>query len=178
VHFTPEYLDKQRQFLVDEWIGDPAHPSPRSQLVSQQNNKHLAKHMAHRLHWIGISLFVLAALACVVHLIVDFGEWSPEWLRRLLTLFAVVFPVFGAAVGAIGSQAEFSRLAERSEAMVEVLKRHAQELKENLAEDPQAQAHLLSVHLGRIAEQTAQSLISDVLDWRVLFFAHPLSLPA
>src|SRR5262249_43701900 len=108
VHFTPEYLDKQRQFLLDEWIGDPAHPSPRSQLVYQQNNKHLAKHMAHRLHWIGISLFVLAALACVVHLIVDFGEWSPEWLRRLLTFFAAVFPAFGAAVGAIGSQAEFS----------------------------------------------------------------------
>jgi hypothetical protein len=117
-----------------------------------------------RLHVTAYVFFILTLPVCFAHLVYD-GAYS-HWL----TLFAVIFPAFGAAIAGILGQGEYERITKRSKAMQDQL----QEMVDKLDEAPR----LSSESLGEIAEEAAEIMTSEVLDWRVVFRARPLVLPA
>src|SRR5262245_34580357 len=90
----------------------------------------------HRLHHVGIGLFVLTGLACLVHGLPHLPEFG--LLHGLhehvagppLTFLGAVLPALGAAFAAIRNQGEFRRVTKRSRAMAARLRRVAQRLDE------------------------------------------------
>lgn len=101
-------------------------------------------------------------------------EWSFDpptaFQPKPLNMLAAVLPAFGASIAARATQGEFHRLAERSEAMAERLGAIAQELED--LPDPSV------AHLGDLAEEAADLMLAEVLDWRVMLLARPPELPA
>lgn len=112
-----------------------------------------------RLHWLGTIFFVATGLACFTHV---FVHW------RWLTWAAAVFPAFGAAFAAIRSHNEIERIARRARSMAQ----HLATLKKKLGA---TSAH--SRDLGPVAEEVAQCITNEVLDWRTLFEARGPRLP-
>jgi hypothetical protein len=148
------YLDAYRKFLTEYEI--------QSQITYHKENARCSHIIHHRLHRFGEVLFFLAFGVCVLHL------WSHSpWL----TFFAAVFPAFGAAAYSIRSHGEFQRIAERSEAMRQKLQEMANQL---LKRNDVRSSHAL----GQIAEAAADTMITEVLDWRIVFRAKPLVLPS
>ncbi len=133
--------------------------------------------VAHKLHVIHIWLFGFTIGAVALHLVEQLSHaagWHSSWLDRLsgkwLTLLAVVLPAFGASFAARSTQGEFHRLAERSAGMAARLKR--------IADDIEAMPDPSAAELGDRAVAAAELMLEEVLDWRVLFLARPLDLPA
>ncbi len=148
------YLQAYRKLLTEHEIQD--------QVRFHQGNAHRFHIIHRRLHLFGGGLFFLTLGVCVLHL------WSHSpWL----TLFAAVFPAFGAATYGIRNQGEFQRVAERSAAMNERLKEIANQLvKPGLV--------FSSRVLGQTAEATADIMTAELLDWRIVFRAKPPELPS
>ncbi len=119
--------------------------------------------LSHRLHHLGLLLFALTGIACLSHLYYH-GEYS-----RWLTLLSGVLPAFGAAFAGILFQGEFQRLAQRSEAMTRELGR----INNNLTILPE----LSHENLCLMANEVANIMITEVLDWRILLHDRPLNLP-
>jgi hypothetical protein len=120
----------------------------------------------HRLHHAGTVMFVITLLACVVHVIK--GGEAP-WLLVLAT----APPAFGAAFYSISNQGEFARSGDRSQAMVrqlDALKQH--NLARALASSDERFAELC-----KTAEDIAEVMISETIDWNVVFRYRPLNLP-
>jgi hypothetical protein len=101
-------------------------------------------------------------LACAFHI---------EYHSALLTFCAAFFPAFGAAIYGIRNQGEFQRIAERSGAMSVELDRT-----EKAVMDPDTV--LSSSTLGQAADEAVEIMAAEVLDWRIVFQARPLVLPA
>ncbi len=142
--------------------------------IKGQVNYHEGKsedshNVAHRLHWIGIWFFAAVLITCLVHLTFPHELQLHELVEEWATLLAAVLPAFGAALGGILSQSEFERIAKRSKAMQEQL----QKIVDKLDKAPL----LSSKSLGERAEEAAEIMTSEVLDWRVVFRAKPLGLP-
>ena len=133
--------------------------------------------VAHRLHVIHIWLFSITIGVVALHLVEQLshapGEhrsWLEGLLEKFLTFLAVVLPAFGASFAARATQGEFHRLAERSAGMEVRLKRIADEIT--------AAPELSTTELGDRAVAAAELMLQEVLDWKVLFLARPLDLPA
>jgi hypothetical protein len=92
------------------------------------------------------------------------------WLPRVLTVCAAVLPALGAAIYGIRSQGELQRIPKRSEAMSAEL---------GIIQDALTRAGpvLSSSTLGQAAEQVADIMTAEVLDWRIVFQERPLVLP-
>jgi hypothetical protein len=86
-----------------------------------------------------------------------------------LTLLDAVLPAIGAALAAIASQGEFGRIAERSHAMV--LRLRALLTRLRASDTP------TSVTSGEIAEEAAETMTAELLDWQITFRDKPLHLP-
>jgi hypothetical protein len=115
-------------------------------------------------------LFWLAGAACLVHLVLALLEIHPwRWVETMLNLLAIVFPGFGAALGAILHHGEFERIALRSQALEARLRSLADDL---------AAARPSSQDLGRIAETFSDMTMAELLDWRFAFLGKNLVLPA
>ena len=157
VKFDANYLKSVTGFL-DESIRDQINYHQRNARVSQKVNE--------RLRNVGLGLFFLAAAAAVCHL------FLPETWLNLLTTLTIVGPSFGAAAAAIRSQGEFERLTKSSRAMSSQLK--------SLCEKVQAlhPNDLSSVKLTQLAVESAQLMVKDVLNWRLVVEEKPLDLPA
>lgn len=112
-----------------------------------------------RLHRAGLGLFVATAVACAAHLV-----WHSPWL----TVVCAAFPALGAALEAIAVHAQLERVGKHSRAMFE----GQMGLVQFLARQP-----ALSRHLGPPCEAIAESMTSEVLDWRSLYSGR-LRLPA
>jgi len=172
VKFDSSYLEAYRILLRDALlIGNEASEKDAAKRVTGQLNYHRSnanrfKKLDHRLHILGIILFSATIFACAVHLLMPV-HFLVEWL----TLVAAVFPAFGAAFIAIRNHGEFSRIVRRSLAMCYKLEHLAIQLNE-------AGRILSANELGRIAENAADCMIAEVLDWRILFQERPLILPA
>lgn len=167
--FDAGYLSAYAVLLRDALIGSGAAGAAGAGLgQAPYHELNAARHerMDHRLHRAGTALFGATLAACALHLLV---HW--EWLSGWLTLAAAVLPALGAALAAIRSQGEFERVVKRSEAM----SRNLREIGTDLGRLVAAPS---SAALGALAEQAADCLVSEVLDWRVVFKARPLDLPA
>lgn len=133
--------------------------------------------VAHRLHVLHIWLFSITIGAVALHFVEQlnhFFEWHSSWLEWLpgnvLTFLAVMLPAFGASFAARATQGEFRRLHERSAGMEVRLQRIADEIT--------AAPALSATELGDRAVAAAELMLQEVLDWKVLFLARPLDLPA
>jgi len=171
VQFTKGYLASCQEFWRESLVEDQCryHDGNRERLVK----------LDHRLHWGGDMLFAGTFLACFLHVVLlrlegipDF-HWIPHRTSDCLTLLCAFLPALGAALAAIRSQAEAQRLAQRSEAMEDSLRR----LQLDLAGVPVADASLTSQRLRDCSDRVSDLMIKEMLDWRVVFQDRPLVLP-
>ena len=153
-------------------------------VIADQSRFHaLTAHRCHilqrRLHFAGITLFVLTALACTTHLCVDYQPRIEQAAQKgfgfenvsiWLTIAAAVLPAAGAALAGIVGQSEFERVGGRSHAMSAGL-----DSIERRLEDP-AKDNFRG--LSEIAEDAAHIMTAEVRDWHVLFKGRPIELPS
>ncbi|MBL8730118.1 MAG: hypothetical protein JNM25_16970 [Planctomycetes bacterium] len=178
---------------IERWLGMPTGVVDRHRLAgdltrlelmlrSQGSFHELASERAHRiehrLHWCGIATLVVTAVCCILHLLLH--PWHPpSRVTAALTFFCGFLPALGAAVAGISNQGEFRRIGKRSRAMQEQLRLlvgETQRLRERLA-DEHAQRPM-SPAVAELAARTARLMVTEVLDWRVVFLDQPLRPPA
>jgi hypothetical protein len=139
-----EYIEGYRRVLQKE-IG-------RQVKFHHASNKSYER-LHHRQELVVKLLFVLAATACVLQLTIDL----PRDYEILVRFCAIILPVFGAVVHAILHKGDFERIALRSHAIEARLSQLLEEVKKS---KPDAN------HLGRIAEEFAEVMMSELVDWR------------
>jgi hypothetical protein len=155
LRFTKDYLRSCQEFWRESLVQDQRN-------YHQENSKRLTK-FDHRLHWGGDFLFMGTFLACLLHVLLlriesnPRFDWIPHRTSDCLTLLCAFLPALGAALAAIRSQAEAQRLAQRSEAMEESLRR----MQMDLASVPIADK-LCPIYAARQAEVLA-------VRWIVMF---------
>ncbi|MBI3797857.1 MAG: DUF4231 domain-containing protein [Deltaproteobacteria bacterium] len=147
------YLEAYCQLLAKSEI--------HGQVKFHQDNAHRFHTIHHRLHRFSVSLFFLTLVVCALHI-----WFHSPWL----TLFAAVFPAFGAGAYGIRNQGEFQRVADRSESM-------SNRLKETVARLLSPGLTLSSSVLGQVAEATADIMTAELLDWRIVFRVKIPELP-
>ncbi len=130
----------------------------------QENAKQLYG-IVHRLHWLGFILFLLTLAVCVDHLVFHFIPTS------ISMVLAGATPALGAALIGILSQGEFERLVKRSKAMHHTLERLLKSIHQ------ESVTPTFNV-LGRKADEAADIMMTEVLDWRIVFLEKPLALPS
>jgi len=148
-----EYLKFCRELLQHE-VSD--------QILFHESNKCRYHKIGHRLHRFGVICFSLTLVSCFVHLVFHFEYAS--WL----TLLSAVLPAFGAAAAGLLFQGEFERMELRAAAMQARLKEIDAELIK-----PRDFSYR---ELCLIAETVAETMITEVLDWRTMFQTRPLRL--
>jgi hypothetical protein len=148
-----QYLVSYRDFLSDQEI--------TGQINYHRRNAPRFHRLHSILHIIGGGLFLLTFFAVLFHLI-----FNTYWL----TVCSAVFPALGAAFYGIRTQGEFEQIAKRSEAM----SAHLENLRDELDKVDFVPSYGL---LGRIAENTAEVMSSETLDWRIVFQSKRLVLP-
>lgn len=144
------YLDIYRQRLTDYEILDQSNYHRHTAARSEV--------IKQRLHYLGYGLFIATGIVCILHL-TSHNEW--------LTVLAAVLPAFGAAVAGILGHGEFARIARRSAA-----------IHQRLDELHQSNSSADYSELTWLAEQAAEVMLSEVLDWHIVFRLKPLDLPA
>jgi hypothetical protein len=112
--------------------------------------------------FIQLTMLLVTIAICVTHFFTHLG---------LLSFLASVCPAISAAAGSLALQAELVRLRDRSMSMAHTIDHRRQllaALKSSL--DP--------AQLRRFVEETAQEMLSEVSEWRVLFKFRPINSPA
>jgi hypothetical protein len=159
-----EYLKKYRRILEKAIHGQ----------VKYHRDNHFAFHrIHHRLHLMAQRLFVVAAVACFLHVP---GSWFKSLFGQYEHLFesflvfcAIVLPAFGGSISAISHEGEFYKLELRSKALRDRLDK----LSSELADVPST-----SRELGRIARAFSDLSLTELVDWRFVFLGKELALPA
>lgn len=162
-----ENLDHDRRWRLKTEV---VLPLIRNQVTYHRLVKKRHEQVAEGLHVTHIVLFVATFIIVLLHLAHEQWHLFPYWFPSVASVLAAVFPAFGASFAARATQGEFHRLAERSEAMAERLEAIDQQL-EGLS-DPSV------ARLGSLAEEAADLMLAEVLDWRVMLLARPPELPA
>ncbi|HEU4589137.1 MAG TPA: DUF4231 domain-containing protein [Gemmatimonadales bacterium] len=163
-----DYLEHVRQRLLHQVV------EPQARYHAQ--SAHTYHILNERLHWLATGCFLLSFLGCLLdlglyaHLPASLASFWQGGSHIGLTVSAVFFPTFGAALAGIQSQGEFHRIARRSEAMVERLREIARRLAR--PDDPWS-----SATLGAVAEGVAEIMTAELLDWQFIFHGKPLTLP-
>jgi hypothetical protein len=119
----------------------------------------------HGLHRFATILFATAFLLSLAHFV---PPLAGSGHKEAFTMLAAVLPALGAAIHGFLSQGDFQNLARRSEGMRADLEDLAFRLK--VADTAAA--------LGDLAEETAEVMGAELIDWRVGIEGKPPSLPA
>jgi hypothetical protein len=138
------------------------------QIAYHRSAARQAEHLDHRLELVGLSLFSLALLGCVV-LLLGFAI-APGWVKHnsaWFTFLSAGLPAIGTAVFGIRVQGDYVGSSVRSEQTAQVLAQIA----ERLERDP---SNLSRV--GDLLEQAARAMHADLDEWRLLNQQHDLSL--
>lgn len=167
--YLAQYLD-YLESVVEEQLGFHGANWRRSERIERN------------LHRSVMFLFALTLLCIGMHLapslaFLGLGEAGHSGrLDGWLTVACAFLPALGGALAGINEQGEFARLSKRSRAMHERLGEVAQEIRTlRAAADPATNP----LKLGRVAQlvaPTAQLMVDEVLDWRVIFRDRPLVL--
>lgn len=146
------------------------------QVAFHDTNATRATRIKHRLHRFAFGLLVITVVAVVLHLLPHLGlpRIVPDRLEGWLTFVSGAFPALGAALAGIENQGEFTRIAKRSGAMAENLRRLLQETDAKLATagTPAAPPPRLD-EVAQLANRIAQLMVDEVADWRVVFADRP-----
>ncbi len=143
----------------------------------------------HRLHVVTVFAFALTVACVAGHLIFEvfpgaldaargtlLGDQWLEWIRPALWVGTAFLPAFGAAAAGLINQGEFARMAKRSEAMSERFLQIDGEL-QALERRMVLGQPVTSAEIAAQASRTAQLMVDEVLDWRVVFVHRPLAQP-
>lgn len=149
------------------------------ELLSEQKRYHRKRAgrchtVEHWLHVGGLTSLALTLLACCLHL------FHLGFSAEVLTSISGFLPALGAALAGISNQGEFRRVSKRSEAMEQqlgLLVERVVALRDGVP-DPGQVVQLSSAQVGYLSEEAARLLVSEVLDWRVVFVDRPLTPPA
>jgi len=155
------------------------------QLLNEQINYYddtarRCHHLEQRLELAARSLLGLTLVVCVAHFFLHDHARDPIWP---LTALSGIFPAVGAALTGIVNQGEFRRLAKRSTGMTKHLKKLLEDVSKVQAAlaaaappgaDQSEKLNYVSVKARDFATRTAQLMILEVLDWRVVFLDRPL----
>ena len=112
-------FSSSKRFLIDGWL------KPQREYHLHNSRRKLAA--THRGHRLGVLLFVLTLIMAVLHFAgVGHAEGDHHAAGVMrpdawITFFAIVLPVWGAAMHAITNQLELERIGERSKRMARVL---------------------------------------------------------
>lgn len=145
-------------------------------------NSHRLEKLSHRVHLTGLILFGCTALACIGHLLlpvlvpaghgtVAHGPALPGLTESALTFVGIMFPAWGAALAGFRSHGEFNRIAQRSHAMAARMR----ELRHALVG---IRRSTTSTTLGQRAEEVAETMVDELLDWRIIFREKPIAIPS
>ena len=172
VAITPDYIFAVRTFAAEAVLEE--------QIQYHERNEKKLSRVDERLHWIGMILFVLTALACGYDAFEIFrpkgseptvgvlGHWN--WRLTLVALSGIM-PAVGSALLGIRNVGEFARLELRSKAMAEGLRRRRSSL-EGLPSAPITRAELTMQ-----MESFAAELTAETTDWRTLILVRRIELP-
>jgi hypothetical protein len=133
-----------------------------------------ASRIEHRLHVTDMAFFSATLVCCALHLV--HGFWLHEaHIGHWLTFCCGFFPAVGAALAGIGNQGEFRRIAQRSKSMAERLEQQLEKLAaiEHRLQQPSPARPQLSTELAGLASEAAQTMVNEVLDWRIIFQDRP-----
>ncbi|HVY55803.1 MAG TPA: DUF4231 domain-containing protein [Thermodesulfobacteriota bacterium] len=147
------YLAAYRDFLSKQEI--------TGQIDYHKRNAPRLHRINHTLHIIGMGLFAMTFVTTFIHLF-----YHSDWL----IICSAFFPALGAAIYGIRTQGEFEQLAKRSDAM----SAHLENLRSELDRPDFTSSYGL---LGSIAENTAEVMSTETLDWRIVFQSKRLVLP-
>lgn len=158
--FDDTYLENCRTFLHDGLIVGSG--SVYGQVEYHAGNADRLDRLDRHLKAASVPIYAATPLTLII---LFFITSPPPWLG----LIAAVFPALGTAIAAIGTQLELGRLIKRSRSMAKQLERIAAEM------TPRTPP-LSSSALGTAAETAADAMITEVLDWRVVFEVKSLNL--
>lgn len=143
-----ETFSQLKKIVSRQWLDD--------QINYHNRNTKKSKHRNQLLEWGGVLVFSFALLAAALHLI--FFILHQEWFEAPLTFAAIVLPAVGAAIGGIRTHREYSRLAKRSENMVQSLT----EMKDNLERAESTD------EFETLLREIEQVMLIETQDWLML----------
>lgn len=146
--YCPQYIE----FIKIHWIED--------QKNFHEDKATKTKRMSKLLEWSGISIFSVAMVVAISHVISHFygHELQSSGLNNVLIFFAVVLPAVGAAIGGIRSHREYSRLEKRSKNMEVALT----DLNERLSQISTPE------DLESLLRETDELMLRETQDWLML----------
>lgn len=127
-----------------------------------------AERLDHRLERVGLSLFTLALIGCVV-LLAGFAI-APAWVKHnsaWFTLWSAGLPAIGTAVFGIRVQGDYVGSSVRSEQTAHQI----EQIAERMERDPSNLSRA-----GDLVEQAARAMHADLDEWRLLNQQHDLSV--
>ena len=138
-------------------------------LYHQSNAKRMSK-IDHRLHVVGMRLFIATAVICICFAVFGFiyADDSPT-VRMFVTFLTALLPTVGAALNAIHVQGDFRTVARQSARTVKRL----EAIDDAINSEP-----LEFARLADRLEKTSDAMMADVSEWQTVFRTRPLSLPA
>ncbi|HTI86678.1 MAG TPA: DUF4231 domain-containing protein [Alphaproteobacteria bacterium] len=144
-----------------------------------RNNAKVMERVAHRLHAAGTSLFFATGCVTLGELIIIVVERLHLWdavhyidvpYAQSATFFGAVLPALGAAISGIRVQADFEDVSERSHGMARHLDGIAKALRER--------ADLDFSFVSNLGQTAAETMLTDIADWRFVFRGKSLTLPS
>jgi len=138
------------------------------QIAYHRSAARQAERLDHRLELVGLGLFSLALIGCVV-LLLGFAV-APLWVKHNSAWFTILsagLPAIGTAVFGIRVQGDYVGSAVRSEQTAQVLKQIAERLERDSSNLSRA---------GDLVEQAARAMHADLDEWRLLNQQHDLSV--
>jgi hypothetical protein len=156
VALTPAYLNAVQDFAVGGILEE--------QIDYHHRNKGKLAKVDHRLHLLGLGLFGVSALTCLL----DLSGIKSDLVIHL----SGILPACGAAMLGVRNIGEFARLELRSKGMEAALKESRAAMTAPPEED---QARIaLSANLEALAAQ----MMSETADWRTLVITRHIELPS
>jgi hypothetical protein len=147
------YVRACRSYVLDDWLASQA------RYHEETAARYEALDLLLEATQFTLLLFTIAV--CVVHVVVRL-----PWL----TFLAGVLPALSASLTSIAGQAEVVRLRDRSLSMQRTIARTLGAL----AQDGAATS---AASLRHVVESSAQRLLEEAIEWRVLFRFRPISSP-
>ena len=101
-----------------------------------------------------------------------------HFASNVMTALCGILPALGASLEGINNQGEFRRVGKRSKSManaLEVLRSETIKFEKLLDSDINLKNSLFSMQIASLANESARLMISEALDWRVVFLDKPLN---
>ena len=165
------YKTALRTFVIEQEL--------TPQIAYHRANAAMTHRLDHRLHRLGEVAFGGTLVVCMSYLLLTLSAKFDLWTdaaavkdstKSWITLITAFLPAAGAAMFGIRVQGEFGSTAERSAAM----ERQLQDIRRDLMD---AAGQSLPA-LRRSLRKAADAMLIEVIDWRFVYSARPITLPA